>query len=87
MIGVWMVRAGVPLLFSFDGPETVGASAAEEFVDDLNRGGDWQGDGVVLVNEVEHSSVTRPGDEPIWTLGGVLWLEEPRTGTRERRLC
>lgn len=36
MIGVWMVRAGVPLLFSFDGPETVGASAAEEFVDDLN---------------------------------------------------
>ena len=87
MIGVWMVRAGVPLLFSFDGPETVGASASEEFVDDLNRGGDWQGDGVVLVNEVDHSSVTRPGNEPIWTLGGVLWLEEPRTARRERRLC
>jgi hypothetical protein len=74
------------LLFAVDEPDPDAAVAVASLVHELNRERAWSGGDIMLVDEKDASSVSQPGDEPIWTLGGALTLARPSEDLRHERV-
>ena len=65
------------LLFAIEDPDIDMAPAIASLVRQLNEEREWGCGEIAFVNEIDEASVTQPGDEPIWTLGGLLTLTRP----------
>ena len=76
-------RDGIALLFALESPARHHVPVIEALIARLRAERVWAGSGPEFLNDVDEDSVLRPGDQPIWTLGGVLWLSEPSSGDRE----
>jgi hypothetical protein len=79
------MRNRIPLLFSLVQPDPGVVPDVARFVAYLNAARDWATGGIELVNVRDADSATLPDDKPIWTLGGVLWLDAPGANPDERR--
>jgi hypothetical protein len=67
----------VSLLFAVEDPRADVAPSIASLVRQLNEERDWSYGEIACVNEIDEASVTQPGDEPIWTLGGALTSTRP----------
>jgi hypothetical protein len=67
----------IVLLFALVAPKADDVPAITDFVAALNAERRWTVESIEFVDEVDLDSATRPGDVPIWTLGGALRLGLP----------
>jgi hypothetical protein len=61
------------------------ADQVEELTKHLNQSRDWLSGGITFVSELDQSDATQSGDQPIYLLGGTLWLTEPDEGDERRQ--
>jgi hypothetical protein len=75
----------VSLLFAVEDPRADEAPSIASLVRQLDEERDWSCGEIACVNEIDEASVTQPGDEPIWTLGGALTLTRPTEDVSSER--
>jgi len=75
----------IPLLFSLSEPRPDAVGDVQRLVRHLNAARQWATGEIEMVNDTDATSVTQADDDPIWTLGGVLWLYEASDSSHERR--
>jgi hypothetical protein len=74
-----------PLLFAIEDADTDAATVVASLIRDLNDQRDWTCGDIEFVDELDETSATRPEDEPIRTLGGVLTLTRPTSDPGNER--
>jgi hypothetical protein len=75
----------IPVAFYIEEPTVEAVAELQALVHDLNSAREWTAGTVAFVNEVDADSITQPEDEPIWSLGGTLWLDEPSRDSHDRK--